>query len=219
MHILIGSIVVGCIFLFYAHKLHYEYAINKLRQVPYKQRSAILNELLSIVYGVSNKIGVKPFLIYGTLLGYVRQKDFICYDFDIDIGIFTHEYDYLYNVICDVITDYPEYKISIRSFLGYRQFVIRHKLTGINADISEFILQSDGTIIRNVPKLYSLYVLKERSHVYPKSWILPERQVKFKNQTVYIPHDPNALLETYYGSDFLIPDHICNKTCTKCIKK
>ena len=38
-------------------------------------------------------LGVRSFLISGTLLGYVRESDFISWDKDIDVGVFTKDID------------------------------------------------------------------------------------------------------------------------------
>ena len=50
-------------------------------------------EMLSEFIAVCNKLGLRYFLLYGTMLGAVRHKGFIPWDDDIDAGLFRTEYE------------------------------------------------------------------------------------------------------------------------------
>lgn len=162
-----------------------------------------------------------PFLTYGSLLGYVRSGDFICYDEDVDIGLMGNEYDafkrdlkfYLEN------SSFGErYDMKERGIFGYRQTALFHKETGTHADISEFLFAPDNKIQRNVPALFSLWWLKECQSKYPQEWIVPLKPIYFKDKVLYSPNDPSKLLQCYYGKSFMTPDHICDENCEKCQK-
>ncbi len=41
----------------------------------------------------STSLGMRPFLMWGTLLGYIREGDFLKHDYDIDLGLLAQDYD------------------------------------------------------------------------------------------------------------------------------
>ena len=207
--------LIGVMVNFY--KYNFDQSVKQRRMVPYPTRNAIMTKLLQIIMEAAKDSNVKPFMLYGTLLGQARQNDFICYDYDIDMGIMETEYETLHNQLKSNIKNYSDYYIKEKKLFGYRCVVLVHSETNINADISEFILKNNQ-IARNVPKLYSRYILKESQVDYPKEWILPIKSIEFKNINTFIPNQPEQLLRTYYGKDFLIPDHQCNSACDECIK-
>ena len=49
-------------------------------------------ELLVVFDKICNNLGLKYFLIYGTLLGAIRHKGFIPWDDDLDVGMFEDDY-------------------------------------------------------------------------------------------------------------------------------
>jgi len=197
----------------------YKHTISIRRNIDINLRKKILTELYNILITSSNETNTKPFLLYGTLLGYIRNKDFICYDFDIDIGILSNEYNILCNhLINNIKTNYPNYKIRNKKIFGYRHLEIYHKETLINLDISAFKIQ-DNKIYRNVPIIQTYIYDKNPKYKYPLNIYLPLKEIIFKNHKIYIPNQSEKLLEHYYGKNYLIPDHICNNDCSKCIKK
>lgn len=187
------------------------------RAVPYATRAPIMTTLIRIISEAATLSQTKPFLLYGTLLGYVRNQDFICYDFDVDIGIKGAEYKTLYEAVSVVVKSYPDYKIKVKAFMGWRQFEVVHIETEINADVFEFIKERH-TYRRNVPSWYSRYFLHESRISYPIDWIDELRTVEFKGYSIFIPNKPDQLLMTYYGNNYITPDHICNAACGECVK-
>ena len=221
-YLIISLSILGLILgLIYIMVIVYNYTFDKSveqrRGIPSWIRKKIMTELLRIIMEAANDSNVKPFMLYGTLLGQTRQNDFICYDFDVDMGIMETDYETLHNQLKRNIKNYSDYYIQEKKLFGYRSVVLVHSVTNINADIFEFILKNDK-ITRNVPRFYSRHFLNESQLDYPKDWILPVKAIDFKNINTFIPNQPEQLLRTYYGKDFLIPDHQCNSACEECVK-
>jgi len=187
------------------------------RSIPYPERNIILTKIVHIISRAASISGTKPFLIYGSLLGYIRNKDFICYDFDVDMGVLSCDYDSLHNAIVGIIGEYPGFTIKYLSFMGKRKFIIYHPATKLNGDIYEFIKTKKG-YKRNASDLYSKYILHERQLRYPFDWIDNLQLVFFKDVPIYIPNQSDKLLSAYYGDDFIEPDHVCNAECNECKK-
>ena len=201
--------------LFYFNQKH---NIRIRKSVNVSERKRILNQLYNIIIDASEKTNTKPFLIYGTLLGYIRNKDLICYDYDLDFGIDNKQYELLKSNLMETIKFYPEYKIIDKDYITTKNIEIIHIKTRLSADLFSFTI-NDLIASRDVPMLYTLLYLKECRAEVPSKWILPLKQVSFLNRNTYIPNGSNDILRCYYGKDFIIPDHYCNSDCTKCIKK
>ena len=91
-----------------------------------KNGKKVFSEFLEIC----NKLNIKIFLVYGTLLGYVRENGLLKHDFDFDVGVFSHDYN-------DVLVE----NLIKNGFVLVRQFV------GINYEAYEQTFEKDGVSI------------------------------------------------------------------------
>jgi hypothetical protein len=214
---LILFIIVLIILIFCFSHFKYIYSIHKRRNVHSNKRRKILIELYNIIIDAAEATNTKPFLIYGTLLGFVRNKDLICYDYDLDFGIENVQFSIISKYLNNYIKNFPEYQLVNKIILGYNNIEIIHTNTTLSADISGFSIKNN-MYSRDVPKLYSKYYLKEKFVEYPKEWIVPLQGIHFLNRNTYIPNIPKNLLNCYYGKNFIIPDHTCNFDCSICKK-
>lgn len=200
------------------YHFNYTYNVNKRKGVHTNKRRSILIELYNIIIDAAEATNTKPFLNYGTLLGFVRNKDLICYDYDLDFGIDKEKFSIISKYLNDHIKNFPGYKIMNKSIFGYyRNIEIIHITTRLSADISSFSFK-DNIYSRDVPKLYTKYYLKEKYVSYPKEWIAPLHRIHFLDRYTYIPNITDNLLYSYYGKNFIIPDHTCNSDCSICKK-
>jgi phosphorylcholine metabolism protein LicD len=203
-----------------AYHSNLQQTIKVWKAVNVSHRLQILEELFNIVMNAAENSQTKPFLTYGTLLGFVRNKTLICYDYDLDFGILKQEYKHLKTEVQSILKHFPQYQMQIKDFLKYGNFEIIHKPTRISADVSAFSFSNTGeTFARDVPSLYSKYYMKEKCTTFPIKWILPLQTVDFLNRQTYIPNASSNMLQCFYGTDYLTPDHDCNADCTVCVKK
>ena len=206
--------VIGSIeCLQYYHKC----SVEKRRRVPVATRLSVMKKLISVIYEAADSSYTNPFLFYGTLLGYVRDKDLICYDFDVDIGILQDDYDRFLVALKDAVrSKCPDLKLKCVNVFGYRRMILIHKETNINADIDEFYVK-DNQMIKNMPEWYCKYWWKEKATRFPLNWILPFKRTDFNGGTIYIPANSEQVLRSYYGDGYTSPDHSCDNQCN-CVK-
>lgn len=219
--LLIAVIVTSSIVLMYAYTLRYRRNVTKRTSVDPTLRRIILTDLYTIIMDAAEQTQTQPFIIYGTLLGFVRNKDLICYDYDLDFGIQEYQYASIREKLKQNIEDYPDYYLDISEIAGYKSIEIIHRRTRVSADISAFSNSTPNkhTVSRSVPALYSKYYLKECKADLPIGWIYPLHEEEFLNRKVYIPNEPHKLLECYYGPNFMTPDTVCDNECKQCVKQ
>ena len=218
---IITLIIVFPMIWFYCY--YYFYSIPKRRKHDVKTRMRVLTELYRLVVDIANENNVKPFLLYGSLLGQQRNNKLICYDFDVDLGILSTDFNKLYTALKkEINTDKYSITLIDNFFLG-KHIHIKDIKTSLNIDIDLFVKQQNGSFKRDLNYLYFLYtksILNQcNKRDIPYDWLLPLRPVSFLKKNVYIPNNPSAFLECEYGKQYSTPDHKCNNDCTKCVQK
>jgi len=185
---------------------------SKVRRNAERSRQYLLQkngpEILSEVQGVLSSLDILSFVDFGTLLGLVREGQFLTNDLDIDIG---------------VIAKSDNDKRRIRAELErlgaevYRQYLFEASVTEesylwkqIKFDIHYYSADEIGA------KTY-LFYRKKRSRYFgnlrdvvelsysPIAKTIPTYFAGI-NATVYIPENAEQLLEEKYGKGWRIPD-------------
>lgn len=190
----------------------YKEKINKRRQINFKNNAL---EVLRIFDQCMYTNGYNYTLIFGTLLGAIRDKGFISHDFDIDVAIFNEQ---RCNALRDVLLG--------EGFKLYRRFTIDngnlgceetylYKDTGVSIDI--FYIYPPIEVYPyvccwNYGKGCATY--RETMHRYggvtPRRIELPftheVERVQFENIMVNIPKNALKISEFSYGPNYMIPD-------------
>lgn len=145
--------------------------------------------------------------LYGTLLGAVRNRELICYDFDIDVGFIGREYDRVRAAIPRFLEEHPEYAAAWRGVLPHFA-VLYDKATGINIDIGHLEIR-DGRVRRRLPgpDWLGRWWLGECSTWHPVSALRPLKRTVFEKAVVYLPHNPEHFLQCWYGDGWVAPRH------------
>jgi len=149
----------------------------------------IAHDNLMQFVNVFNSLSIKYVLIFGTLLGAIRQGDFIDHDSDTDVLCFRE--------------DYPKVGIAIQ------------KLQELGFTVPlENLPMLDHYFIRNGEKIDINWILDNgHGEMMYADWIkwrkfhfeLPLDHMNFRGIEVSIPRYSPQLLEQTYGSDWLIP--------------
>jgi hypothetical protein len=205
--------------IFYYLKL--KFSMKKRRSKPVKQRLDIMKELFHDVADIANNNDIKIFLLYGTLLGEQRNNKLICYDYDVDVGVLTPDFNKLKDALKKHINQ-NKYELIITDLYLSKKIEIMDKKSQLSIDIFAYKKTSNGFFQRDInffSYLYFAYILNQcNQRDIPKDWLLPLRPVSFLGKNVYIPNNPQAFLNCEYGLNYLTPDHKCNQDCSKCIK-
>ena len=189
LHLIILTVVI----LMLCKKYHSTSA-NKRRSVDYNKRIKVLTELLEVVLIVEKISNTHPFALYGTLLGLEREGKFICYDYDVDFGILTTEFNtFLEDLLINI--DTTKYEVSVRNNIFQRQIKIIDKETSLNLDIDGMYI--DGDYVKkedNGIKLYNKFMYPDECAKIKKDTIFPLRKKTLDTHSVYVPNNiPDVL--------------------------
>lgn len=206
-------IVAGILILIVIYFSVSEYTKIVRKNVPGEERIPILTEMYKMVTK-SESLPIKPFLTFGTLLGYYRERKIIPYDYDIDIGVFSEDYDLVKTYCKNLLKRNKDYTLRVEDFLWWKHFTIFHKRTGLNLDVNCFERQG-YKVLTKVPSFFTKYIAGVCAVKQPSEWYLPLKKTRFLGKNIYVPNKPEKLLECVYGKDFMIPDHKCNKGLCK----
>ena len=164
-----------------------------------RKKRRIKNGLLSMDSNISRKnlLDIKKildkneitfWLVYGTLLGAIRDKGFIEWDFDIDIGIYSHQKTKFVNSIPEIIsngfslirTAYPD---DLATFMRDDEYI----------DIGIFRKELDNSRI-------PYYIYQDNREYLPSFDNLID--YKFLGDTFSVPENYENLLIRWYGKSW-----------------
>lgn len=143
--------------------------------------------------------GVEAFPAYGTLLGAIREQDFIGHDNDVDLGYVSHHTHPL-----DVIRESFRLQRALRE-KGYA--VDRYSAAAFKVDVVE----ADGAV-RGLDVFGGyfldgrLYLMGEIGTPFEEDWIFPLGTCTLAGRTLPAPARPEKLLEATYGPSWKVPD-------------
>ncbi len=151
------------------------------------------------VLAALREAGVEAFPAYGTLLGAVREQDFIGHDSDVDLGYVSRHTHPL-----DVVRE----SLRLQRALREQGFAVdRYSGAAFKVDVVE----ADGGV-RGLDVFGgyfldgSLYLLGEIGTPFEEEWIFPLGTCTLAGRTLPAPARPEKLLEATYGPGWRVPD-------------
>lgn len=147
-------------------------------------------ELLHIIKTVFDANNIHFLLNFGTLLGAVREHDFIGHDVDIDLSL--HEkYKQSFYKVLPVLN---EKGILLCGHFKDRFFTLFYK--GIICDFD---------VVFEPCFPYSVRYYKVLEKLYPKFYTQKTEYIDFLGEQYEIPKEPERFLAYMYGNDWTIP--------------
>jgi hypothetical protein len=143
--------------------------------------------------------GVDAFPAYGTLLGAIREQDFIGHDSDVDLGYVSRHTHPL-----DVARESFRLERALREqgFAVDRYSAAAFKVDVVEADGGVRGLDVFGGYFLNG----LLYLLGEIGTPFEEEWIFPLGTCTLAGRTLPAPARPEKLLEATYGPGWKVPD-------------
>lgn len=163
------------------------------RGLAHLNQVKLLEDASTIIFKLKS-FGYPSFINSGTLLGFVRERQLIGHDDDLDLGVLLHGKD--------------EAEVS-RSWIKAVNLMAKNfPLVKKSNEIATIKIQ-DGVEV----DLFPAWVLGDRLFVYPycngalqMEAILPIKEQLWQGCTVSLPQDPESLLEINYGRNWRTPD-------------
>ena len=175
-----------------------------------KKRNALVRnygtDALKILYEECREENVDLCLDFGTHLGYYRQKGFISYDMDIDLGAFYKDID-KFQIL--------KSKLLQREFTYSRKFEYENRIVeesysyhGLNIDIVYYDYYEKTHNLNSVLVVYAMDMNKHPVDIRgyeEKNRLEALETAEFMGVTVQIPRNIEEYLKNYYGADFMTP--------------
>lgn len=169
-------------------------------------------EALTLFDKCMNDNGYKYSLAFGTLLGAVREHDFIAHDFDIDLAMWID--DYSPKLLDDLKKNGIKHKYAYTIENGRIGKEDTFIYKGVQLDIFYFYKDEDGRVYCNdfvtFPDSTSKKdSIKKHGGLLPRKLFLPLgdklETVDFKGLKLSIPSNYHELLSFRYGENYMTP--------------
>ncbi len=175
-----------------------------MNDLQYIDRDIALENMV-LLRDLFAKRGLVPFLHYGTLLGAMRERDFIPYDDDVDMGLYGRDKDAF-------LKTFPELEAA-----GFSIAYIRDdgytKTKRTDDASSNFRMYK----FKRKDQELDIFLAFEKRTLFGKGWDIDGRvtipykflatldTVEFLGQSFAAPHDPIAFLVNLYGKTWNVP--------------
>jgi len=151
-----------------------------------EKKNQYTKDLKTLENYFKNELNVPLYLMYGTLLGVVRDGDYLPHDVDVDLG---------YLSSCSDLDDVYTERIAIRNKLNTYGLLKWFGTVGLKIKIRE---SNDFDVWTSWIDEVGVYHINPFSKLCPKDCILPLKSIIFRNQSFLIPQKPEILLDKIY---------------------
>lgn len=155
----------------------------------------IAAENLMIFNSILEKTNIKYGLFYGTLLGAIREKDFIEYDEDVDVFMLAEFKSDFFSLLF-------EFKENGLDVVRVRNHFISLMRNNEYIDVY-FFYRRKRFLFRNVRVLNNNFIVKAE-------YLENTKIIEFLNIRIPIPENPEKVLKQLYGKTWQIPKRGAN---------
>lgn len=145
---------------------------------------------LATINRVFKENGITFIIGYGTLLGAMREHDFIAHDNDIDTIVWAKDMQ----KVIDLAPELKKYGINLKCYV--LPWILTYEYKGISCDI-EFIHEAIWPWRKWFCLLHENYIRK--------SFFENTEELEFLGEYYTVPAKPEHMLTYWYGSDWRIP--------------
>lgn len=158
---------------------------------------------IDTVVDVLEDLGVHAFLAYGTLLGAVREAQFLGHDSDADLGYVSQ-----HTVPVDAIREsfVLQRRLAERGFVTHRYSGAAFQIDVQESDGSKRGLDLFGGFLSVGEEGSRLYLMGEVGQDYRPEWLHPLTTATLAGREFPVPARPEKLLEAMYGPSWEVPD-------------
>jgi lipopolysaccharide cholinephosphotransferase len=156
-----------------------------------KDKAALLEDMVAMRDLLAER-GIPVFLNFGTLLGALRERDFIAFDDDADMEIYERDEESFLALL-------PELESRGLTMFGHNVDQNLYKFRGRGEQLDLFVARERRTLLGR-----RVWDIEGRSSV-PARHLDSLEEVDFLGCIFKIPADPYALIRNLYGRNWRIP--------------
>lgn len=156
-----------------------------------KFETKIAKDNLLLFKQICDKYDVKFFLLFGTLLGAVREHNFIKHDTDIDVGILENERKKLQNATPELLQNGFKIVRNYKSPINEQDDLVTFMRNGVYIDVGIFDIRGG----------YYMY----QNNKIPKKYLSKFGEIEFLETKFLVPFEYISYLEYNYGKSWKIP--------------
>lgn len=137
---------------------------------------------------VIDEYGIICLLMHGTLLGAIREHNFISHDIDIDLCTFDETS-----------------LIKIIPILAEKKLLLCRHTSGHTYSFMRDGVYIDVYIVKKANMFWRWRYYDYCYHLFPKHYLKSIEKISFLDKEFYIPQNPIKLLEFWYGKNWKTP--------------
>ena len=164
---------------------------------PLESKRDLIASDLAVCKDVFNRARVPWVIIDGIVLGYVRQKDIMSWDTDVDVAIFQEITDSEWKLI---YTGFKEAGFVIRN--SKQDFVYGRR----NVNLNLWLYHKKGYFYESYPRTTPGIKFVERAR-----WFNKTRMVDFLDEIYPMPNNIMDYIVCHYGKDWMVPRYSHDK--------